>query len=120
MVLHMARAGINIDGVVSFHGSLGTAWPAQSGAVKAKILVNNGADDPFVKQEEIEKFKQEMKKAGADFQFNSYPGAKHSFTNPGADFFGKKFNLPLEYNAQADQKSWQAMQQFFNKIFTSN
>ena len=54
VVLEMARAGLDLDGVVSFHGSLAPSTPAKPGAVKAKILVLNGADDPFVKTEEID------------------------------------------------------------------
>lgn len=117
VVLHMARMGADIDGVVSFHGSLATQVPAQPGNVKAKILVCNGGEDPFVKPEQIEAFKKEMAAAGADMTFISYPGAKHSFTNPDADAFGKKFDLPLAYNATADQASWSEMQMFFKRIF---
>ena len=117
IVLEMARAGLDLDGVVSFHGSLGTDNPAQAGTLKAKILVLNGADDPFVKPEQITAFKEEMQRAGADFHFINYPGAKHSFTNPDADDFGTKFGLPLAYNAEVDRKSWQEMQNFFDNIF---
>jgi dienelactone hydrolase len=63
-------------------------------------------------------FFQEMKKAGVDFKFVSYPGAKHSFTNPDADTYAKKFNLPLGYNAEADRRSWQDMQDFLEESFT--
>ncbi|MCZ6679207.1 MAG: dienelactone hydrolase family protein, partial [Candidatus Poribacteria bacterium] len=45
VVLQMARLGVDLDGVVSFHGSLSTSKPAQPGAIKAKILVCHGADD---------------------------------------------------------------------------
>lgn len=41
----------------------------------------------------------------------------HSFTNPDADAYGKKFDLPLRYNADADQRSWKEMKTFFRKIF---
>jgi len=58
-----------------------------------------------------------MKSAWADFQFISYPGAIHSFTNPDADALGKKFNLPLAYNAAADKKSWLEVRKFLDKIF---
>jgi dienelactone hydrolase len=85
--------------------------------VKAKILVLNGADDKFIPQEQIEAFKQEMKTAGADFQFISYPGALHSFTNPEADENAKKFNMPIAYNANADKQSWDEMKKFFNVVF---
>jgi dienelactone hydrolase len=46
----------------------------------------------------------------------AYPGAKHSFTNPEADAFGKQFNLPLAYNEEADHASWKEMQEFFRTV----
>lgn len=117
VVLQMARLGVDLDGVVSFHGSIATDTPTQPGQVVAKILVCNGADDPFVKPEQIAAFKKEMDDAKVDYQFISYEGAKHSFTNPQADTLGAKFNLPLAYSKQADEESWTEMQKFFNKIF---
>jgi dienelactone hydrolase len=79
--------------------------------------VLHGADDKFIPPEQIEAFKQEMKSAGADFKFISYPGAIHSFTNPEADELGKKFNMPIGYNADADRKSWEELKRFLNTIF---
>ena len=117
VVLHMARAGVDLKGVASFHGNLGTPSPAAKGLVKAKVLVANGADDSFVKPDEIDAFKKEMDVAGVDYKFVNYAGAKHSFTNPEADELGKKFNMPLAYNAEADKQSWSEMQTFFKKIF---
>jgi dienelactone hydrolase len=117
VVLQMARDGVDLKGVASFHGSLETANPATPGAVKAKVLVLNGAEDPFVTPEQIAAFKKEMTAAGVDYRFVNYPGAKHSFTNPEADEFGKKFNMPLAYDRGTDRKSWQAMQDFFGEIF---
>jgi dienelactone hydrolase len=53
-----------------------------------------------------------MKAAGAKIKVIRYPGAKHSFTNPDAATYG----MPqLEYNADADAKSWEAMLKFFKK-----
>lgn len=117
IVLNMARQGVGLKGIASFHGNLTAIRPAQPGGVKAKILVFHGADDKFITQEQIEAFKQEMKTAGADFQFISYPGVIHSFTNPDADTYAKKFNLPVAYNAEADRKSWEELQKFFTMIF---
>ena len=113
----MARMGVDLDGVVSFHGSIATQTPAEKGKVKAELLVLNGADDSFVTQDQIDAFKAEMDSADVNYTFISYEGAKHSFTNPIADSVGAKFNLPLAYNKSADEKSWQAMQEFFNRIF---
>jgi len=117
VVLNMVRQGVDLRGVASFHGGLTAVKPAHKGEVKARILVLNGADDKFVTPEQIEAFKQEMKNAGADFRFIEYPGAIHSFTNPDADEYAKKFNLPLGYNAEADKKSWEELGKFLEKVF---
>lgn len=109
MVLEMARRGLDLDMVASFHGSLGTQMPAGPGQVKARVMVYHGADDPFVKPEQISSFKAEMEAADVDYRFISYPGAKHSFTNPDADRFGAQFELPLAYDLEADHISWADM-----------
>lgn len=117
VVLEMARMGVELDGVVSFHGSLATKNPAKKGSVKAKVLVLHGADDEFVTNEHVSQFKQEMKMAGVEYKLVSYPDTKHSFTNPDADMYAKKFNIPVQYNAESDRKSWAEMKKFFNEIF---
>jgi dienelactone hydrolase len=117
VVLNMARQGVDLKGVASFHGSLTAVKPAQPGSVKAKVLVLHGADDKFIPPEQIEAFKEEMKSAGVDFRFISYVGAVHSFTNPDADELGKKYNMPIAYNAQADKKSWDELKKFLSMIF---
>jgi len=117
IVLAMARRGVDLKGVASFHGSLGVGAPVDKGKVKANILVLNGAADPFVKPEQIESFKSEMKAAGVKYEFVNYPGAKHAFTNPDADKYGKQFSIPLAYNKEADVASWEKMQEFLKEIF---
>ena len=116
IVLHMARLGVaDLDGVVSFHGSLSTQTPAKRGAVKAKILVCHGAVDPFITPEQVEAFKKEMQDAQVDFKFIAYPEASHSFTNPAAGVHSG----PLKYNAAADKQSWADMQSFFKGLFAA-
>ena len=111
--LEMARDGAPLRGVVSFHGALETQSPAEPGKVQAKVLVCHGADDPFVPVEHVNAFEEEMTKAGVDWQVISYGGTVHSFTNPEAD--GSIEGIC--YNKQADERSWQAMQAFFDEIF---
>ena len=86
--------------------------------LKARVLVCNGADDPFINPKSIVAFKKEMDSIGAKYEYISYPGVKHSFTSKEADANGKKFNLPLEYNAEADQKSWASLQRLFKEVFS--
>ncbi len=116
MVLNMARLGENLSGVVSFHGSL-IGTPADKALLKAPILVCHGADDQFVPAEEVAKFKKQMDSISAVYTFRSYPGATHAFTNPAATETGKKFSIPIAYNAAADSASWVEMKAFFGKIF---
>lgn len=113
----MARIGTDLDAVVSFHGSLQAITPAEPNKVKAFVLVCNGADDPFVTQEQIDAFKTEMDGADFQYKFINYEGAKHSFTNPIADSVGAKFNLPLAYNEKADKESWEEMKSLFSRVF---
>ena len=117
VVLQMARFGRNLDGVASFHGNLATEAPAERGAVNAEILVLHGGADPLVPAEQVEAFKEEMDAAGADYTFIEYPGVKHAFTNPAATETGKKFDMPLAYDEEADRKSWAELQKFLKKVF---
>ncbi|WKJ90787.1 dienelactone hydrolase family protein [Methylomonas montana] len=116
-VLNMARLGVDLAAVVSFHGNLATQTPAQTGQVKARVLVLNGAADEFVSADSISAFEQEMAQAGADYRFVNYPGVRHGFTNPDADRLGKANNLAIAYDAAADKQSWQAMRQLFDEVF---
>ncbi len=117
-VLELARGGADLKGVVSFHGGLQTAAPAQRGAVKPKVLVCTGADDPMIPPAQVVEFEDEMRKAAADWQVISYGGTVHSFTNPDA---GKVVALDgVAYNKQTDQRSWAAMRAFFDEIFGVN
>ncbi len=118
IVLHMARIGADLDAVASFHGALAPAAPERGTAAGTRVLVLHGAADPFVKPEQIEAFHEEMQKAGVDYRFVAYPGVQHSFTNPGATAVGLEFELPLAYNAAADRKSWNELEQFLSETFS--
>ena len=41
----------------------------------------------------------------------------HAFTNPEATELGKKFNLPLAYNAKVDKESKAEALKFFASVF---
>ena len=114
VVLNMARAGADLAAVAGFHASLGLNTPAPApGTVKAKILILNGADDPFAKREQYAALKKDFDAAKVDYRIVEYPGAVHAFTNPEATELGKKFNLPLRYDAKADQEAKAEAAKFF-------
>jgi dienelactone hydrolase len=113
----LAWSGAPVAGIVSFHGSLIPA-PASASALKTKVLICHGALDSFEKKEDIDAFKKSVDDAKIDYVFISYAGAVHAFTNPGADEVAKQANLQgIAYNAAADRRSWQHMQDFFGELF---
>ncbi len=116
LLLNIARMGENLNGVVSFHGSL-LGTPANKDLLKAKILVCHGAADPFVPQADVDMFKKQMDSIGAVYTFKAYPGATHAFTNPAATATGEKFKIPIKYDAAADSASWKDMKEFFGQLF---
>jgi dienelactone hydrolase len=115
IVLNAAKLGADLKGVVSFHGDL-SGVPVNKNLLKAKILVCHGEADQFTNPE-VAGFKKSMDSAGVDYTFKSYPNAMHAFTNPASTENGKKFNIPIAYNAAADAASWNDMKAFFAKIF---
>jgi len=117
IVLHMARIGEDLKGVATFHGGLGPISKEEPGTIKAKLLVCNGADDKMATPELVAAFKKEMHDAKADMTFIDYPGAMHGFTNPDATELGKKYSIPIAYNAKADHESWKALEKFLKTIF---
>ena len=114
--IRMARGGADLDGVVAFHSSL-PLQPAITN-MKASVLVINGSQDSFLKPETVGSFSSQMVAGNVDFTYMNLAGIKHSFTNKRADEFSKKFSIPnLQYNRQADERSWSAMQKFFKRVF---
>jgi dienelactone hydrolase len=83
-VLELARSGADLAAVVTFHGGLATSKPARKGAVKASLLVLNGADDKGTAGD-IPAFEKEMTDAGVDWQFVNFSGAVHCFALPEAN-----------------------------------
>jgi dienelactone hydrolase len=112
----LAYSGAPLAGIVSFHGGL-IPVPADAATKNhAKILVCHGAVDPFIKPEEITAFMKAMNDGKYDYQFISYAGAVHAFTNPGADAVAKATGIPIAYNAAADHRSWGHMRQFLKEV----
>lgn len=117
MALHSARLGLPLAAVVSFHGALGATRPISAGDVKAQILICHGEADSMVSMQDLDGFKTEMDAAGVNYDVVTYADAKHGFTNPEADSNAAKYGVDVGYQQQADEQSWQAMQNFFNKVF---
>lgn len=108
----MARMGLDLRGVVSFHGLLKTGEPLP-GPVRARILLQHGQDDPMVPPSDVAAFAHEMKRMDADWQLHAYPGVMHAFTNPAAN----DPDFGTVYDVDADRRSWIEMERFFGDVF---
>lgn len=113
-VIELARSGAELSGVVSFHGGLDSPAPADGKNIKCKVLALHGADDPFVKPDDLTAFEREMREGGVDWQLVQYGGAVHSFTDWNA---GSDNARGAAYNERADRRSWDDMLQFFAEAF---
>lgn len=113
VVLEMARMGLPLTGVVTFHGSLAAATPGEAIGIKTKLLILHGAIDPYVKSDEVTQFQKELNDAGVNYEFVSYSGAVHAFTEK---HVGTDIKTGAAYNEQADKRSFLAMQNFFNEV----
>jgi len=111
--LELARAGIDLAGVVSVHGGLETTRPAEPSTIKTRVLVCHGALDPHVPMAHVAAFTDEMNRAGADYQLIVYGGAMHGFTHETAI---QPVN-GVAYNAPADARSARAIQAFADELF---
>lgn len=120
VVISMANAGVDLDAVAAFHAGLQLPVMPEEGTTTARILVMNGAADPFVTDEQETSLDSAMAAANVDYTYIEFEGVKHSYTNPDATEKGKEFNLPLEYDKEADQKSWERMKEFFDNTFSND
>lgn len=116
VALNVARMGEDLKGVVSFHGSL-LGVPPDKNTLKADVLICHGDADKSVSQDEVAQFTHQMDSIGAKYSLKHYANATHAFTNPASTENGKKFSMPVEYNAAADTASFNDMLSFFGKIF---
>ncbi|MBU2953196.1 dienelactone hydrolase family protein [Marinobacter sp. F3R08] len=117
VVLNMARLGVDLDGVVSYHGALGSPVTAEAGAVKTRIQVYTGGADKMVPAEQVAGLVKEMQDADVDLTLVSFPGVLHSFTNPDADEIAETFGMPVGYDEAAANRSWEGTLRFYEAIF---
>ena len=118
MALELARSGADIKAVVGFHSGLATAAPkTDAKAIKARILVCIGADDPMIPAAQRAEFETEMREAGVDWQMHLFGRTVHSFTNQQA----AAANMPdaIRYSAESDARSWASMRELFSETLAA-
>ena len=111
--LEAARGNLKAQGLVSFHGGLGKDAQRPNNAISSKVLILHGADDPYVPQESITQFQNEMREGKADWQMIYYANAVHAFTEISA---GNDNSKGAAYNEKANKRSWQHLKTFLAEV----
>lgn len=119
VVLNMARMGVDLDAVVSYHGALGSPISAEAGKVQPRIHVYTGGADKMVPSEQVAGLVKEMQDAEVDFTLVSFPGVLHSFTNPRADQIAEEFGMPVAYDQNAASRSWEGTLELYSEVFSN-
>lgn len=110
--LDIARSGADVCAAASFHGLLDPpGWAVE--AIRAKVVVFHGWDDPLAPPATVLALGQELSEAGADWQIHAFGGVGHSFTNPAADG-----STPgLQYDALTAERSWTGFISLLEEVF---
>lgn len=111
--LDLARNSHDIAGVIALHANLSPP-DTTTRKISAKVIAFHGHDDPLVPMQQVRNFENEMTQANCDWQLIIYGGTKHAFTNPLANDPG----FGTVYNPIADKRSWYAVQNFLNELFS--
>ena len=112
-VLDLARSGSDVLGVVSLHGLFFPPEGVPNKPITAKVLCLHGYDDPMAEPASMTALASELSAAGADWQVHAYGNTLHAFTNPGAN----NPDMGTLYNADADRRSSQALNNFLAELF---
>ena len=126
-VLEAVRGGLNLSGVVSFHGLLqtgedgsaamfGVERPPVKSCTNAYntntvVLIENGKDDHLVSDESKQRFCEEMDEAGVQWIFHDYAKTPHGFSLP------ESLGPPGHLHEDADRRSTMSMLNLFREIF---
>ncbi len=111
-VLELARSGIDLDAVVSFHGDLLSPTLASDAVnTQAKVLVLHGAADPYVPQEHVQEWVAVMNATQVDWTLVQFSGAVHSFTDPSANSDGAR------YDKRTAKRAFEMMDDLFDEIW---
>jgi dienelactone hydrolase len=111
-VLDLARSGADISGGVSFHGVY-DAPPFANAAIRAKLLICHGWDDPIAPPKATVALAEELTEAGCDWQIHAYGRTGHAFTDKSANMVDRG----MFYSADADRRSFRAMTDFLDELF---
>ncbi len=112
-VQDLARVTDQVRGVCSIHGLMKKPDNIDQGLWKAMALFLHGDADPMVSLDDWLALREELNKAGCDWQKHDFGGVMHAFTNPEAN----DPELGTVYDPKADRRSQILLDQFLQECF---
>src|SRR5258708_36479091 len=67
--LQLAYSGADLKAVATFHAALPAPTADEAKAIKARLLICNGADDSFITADAIKKFNDALDAAKVNYEF---------------------------------------------------
>lgn len=104
--LEAARAGFNLQGVVSIHGGLAKDEKRPNNPIQTKVLVEHPAEDKSVSREDLDNLVKELNEGNTDWQIITYAHTGHTFTNPESP----------EYNEVMAKRAWNHTLLFLKEV----
>eukprot|EP00241_Pyramimonas_parkeae_P010886 CAMPEP_0114234318 /NCGR_PEP_ID=MMETSP0058-20121206/5648_1 /TAXON_ID=36894 /ORGANISM="Pyramimonas parkeae, CCMP726" /LENGTH=249 /DNA_ID=CAMNT_0001345995 /DNA_START=242 /DNA_END=991 /DNA_ORIENTATION=- len=119
VILDLARSGLPVRGVVSFHGVLDAPTLIDHPPILAKVIAFHGYRDPFSPKDDVDAFANEMESKGVDWQLHTYGGTYHGFTRPDKT---EEVHLKAGFqtNVVAERRSWATTAAFLDEVFRSS
>ncbi|MEO1390369.1 MAG: dienelactone hydrolase family protein [Cyanobacteria bacterium J06634_6] len=112
-VLDLARSGVDISAVVSFHGIYDPPPLTSAEKIQSSVLVLHGWEDPLSPREQTIALADELTRHGADWQIHMFGHTAHAFTNPQA----QAREAGMFFNPLSAERGWEMMQSFLRSQF---
>jgi len=107
-VLDLARAGVDIRAVASFHGMFHQPQGVPDRPIKAKVIAFHGWDDPMAPPADVLTLAKELTDANADWQLHAFGHTMHAFMAVGAN----RPQAGIQYNERSAKRAWVGLQSF--------
>lgn len=104
--LEVARAGMQVVGVVSIHGGYTKEAGRANKNIQTKVLIEHAADDQTISSADIDHLVIELNEGKADWQFITYANTRHTFTDPESK----------DYNPLMAKRAWNHTLLFLKEV----
>jgi dienelactone hydrolase len=111
--LDLARSGVDVRAVASFHGLFSKPEGLPTVPIQAKVIAFHGWEDPMVPPADVVTLGREMTEARADWQIHAYGQTMHAFMARGAN----RPEAGIQYNERSALRAWASMERFLAESF---